>query len=240
MRPVRLLALLLALAAAPARVQETVRTAEGVFEYQGSATGVVIAAPHGAYDVNTAPIAAAAAAHLRAGYVIFRATAPGLRINVNRPTEGAGRACASEPLTGRARATYEMFLRLVRATAGVERLPLYAEIHGNAEPRASHSIQVATKGIHGGDARAVKDAYPALLAVIRARAPSFPALDFRIEPVDQILFTGSCAKRLGILATEMIPRAMHLELPRAARDEPLLDAAAALVSGLLGALPGAR
>ena len=171
-----------------------------------------------------------AAAQLRAGYIVFRATAPGLRINVNRPTEGAGRACANEPLTDRARSAYETYARLVLAAAGTARLPLYVEIHGNAEPRTAQAMEVAAKGVAAGDARAVKEAYPPLLASIRSRSPSFPALALRIEPIDQLFFTAGCVKTLGIFSTEMIQRALHVELPRAARQEPILDATATLIS----------
>jgi len=239
---IRLLAALLALALVPgaALAQESVRTADGVFEYMASATGVVIAAPHGTYDINTPPIAISIAVQLHAGYIVFRGAAPGLRINVNRPTEGAGRTCANEPLTERARSTYETYVRLVRVAAGTARLPLYVEIHGNAEPRTAQDIEVAAKGTGANDARALKEAYPLLLAAVRRRSPSFPALDLRIEPADQLFFTATCTKTLGIFSTEMIERALHFELPRAARQEPILDATAALISGLLRALPRMR
>ena len=242
MIPTRFLTLLLVmtLAPAPAHAQEVVRTADGVFEYLTSPTGVVIAAPHGTYDINTPLIAISTAAQLHAGYIVFRGAAPGLRINVNRPTEGAGRTCANEPLTERARSTYETYVRLVRVAAGTARLPLYVEIHGNAEPRTAPDIEVAAKGMGANDARALKEAYPLLLAAVRRRSPSFPALDLRIEPAEQLFFTATCTKTLGIFSTEMIERALHFELPRAARQEPILDAAAALISGLLRALPGFR
>ncbi len=100
--------------------QERVRDEQGEFEYLAAPGGVLIAAPHGTYDVNTAPLAIAVAGRLGAGYVVFRgSTGAGAWINVNRPTEGAGRSCPNEPHTDRARATYETYVRLVRAAAGV-------------------------------------------------------------------------------------------------------------------------
>jgi len=57
--------------------QELVRTADGVFEYLTSPTGVVITAPPGTYDINTPPIAISTAAQLHAGYIVFHGTAHG-------------------------------------------------------------------------------------------------------------------------------------------------------------------
>lgn len=80
--------------------QERVRDEQGEFEYLAAANGVLITAPHGTYDINTAPLAIAVAGRLGAGYIVFRgSTAAGARINVNRPTEGAGRSCPNEPHT---------------------------------------------------------------------------------------------------------------------------------------------
>ncbi len=239
---VRLLVVLLALALAsmPALGQESVRTPDGAFEYLTSPTGVIIAAPHAIPDRNTGPIAIGVAQKLGAGYVVFRSTASGLRINVNRPTEGAGRACANEPHTARAQNVYDAYLRLVRTAAGMDRLPLYVEIHGNAEPRALQHIEVATKAISPVEAGTLKDAFPGILAAARRESPAFPALSLLIEPADRVYFTASCTKALGIFAAEMIPRALHFELPRAAREEPVLDAAATIVTDLLRRLPEFR
>ena len=57
---------------AAAYAQERTNNAFGVFEqrlHQPIVTGVGIAAPHGTYDSNTAPIAVEAAQLLGAGYV---------------------------------------------------------------------------------------------------------------------------------------------------------------------------
>ncbi len=240
LRPVLTILLALAIGAPPALAQERVRHEQGEFEYLASTTGVVIAAPHGTHDINTGPIAIGVARRLGAGYVVFRGTAPGLRINVNRPTEGAGRACPNEPPTDRARSAYDAYVRVVRTAAGIDRVPLYVEIHGNAEPRTAQNIEVASKGITAADAGALKDAYPGILTVVRREWPSFPALALLIEPADRIFFTASCAKALGIFATEMIPRALHFEFPRAAREETALEATATLVAGLLRSLPRFR
>ncbi len=223
-----------------AAAQERVRDENGEFEYLAAANGILITAPHGTYDINTAPLAIAVAKMLGAGYVVFRGSTAGTRINVNRPTEGAGRACPNKPQTDRARATYETYVRLVRAAAGPERPALYVEIHGNADPRTAQNIEVASKGLSAVDALAMKDAYPAALSAVQRTWPAFPALTLLVEPVDRVFFTASCVKALGILAGDLVPRAMHFEFPRAVRETEMLDATGTLTADLLKRVPARR
>jgi hypothetical protein len=76
----------LAVLATPVLAQERLAHALGEIDYLASPTGVLIAAPHGTYDANTAPLAIAVARKLGAGYVVARRfTVDGTRINVNRP-----------------------------------------------------------------------------------------------------------------------------------------------------------
>lgn len=214
--------------------QERVRDEQGEFEYLAAANGVLITAPHGTYDINTAPLAIAVAGRLGAGYIVFRgSTAAGARINVNRPTEGAGRSCPNEPHTDRARATYETYIRLVRAAAGGDRLRLYVEIHGNADPRTAQNIEIASKGVSAAEALAMKERYPAALSAVQREWLTFPALQLLVEPVDRVFFTASCAKMLGILATDLLPRVLHVEFPRAVRESDMLEATGALTVDLL-------
>lgn len=159
---------------------------------------------------------------------------------MNRPTEGAGRACPNESHTDRARATYETYVRLVRAAIGGERPALYVEIHGNADPRSAQSIEVASKGISSADAAMMKDTYPAALAAAQRTRPGFPALVLLVEPVDRVFFTASCVKAAGILAGDLLPRALHFEFPRAVREPDMLDATVALTADLLKRAPGTR
>ncbi len=230
-----LAALVLAVSAA---AQERVRDDTGEFEYLPASNGILITAPHGTFDINTAPIAIAVAKALGTGYVVFRgSTAGGVRINVNRPTEGAGRACPNESTTERARSTYETYARLVRLTVGGERAALYVEIHGNADPRTAQRIEVASKGISSADASAMKEAYPAALAAAQRAKPEFPTLTLLVEPLDRVFFTASCVKTVGILAGDLLPRALHFEFPRAARETDMLDATATLTVDLLQRVP---
>ncbi len=223
----------LVLAASPA-AQERVRHDAGEFEYFVSPTGVLIAAPHGTYDANTAAIAIDTARKLGAGYIVFRGIdGQGLRINVNRPTEGAGRECTNEVRSDRAKAVYETYTRLVRVAAGRERPSLYVEIHGNAESRSAHNIETASKDVTAAEATAMKGGYPAILAAARQEWPRFPALGLLVEPLDRIFLTASCAKAVGILSTDLVPRALHFEFPRAARDQSLLEATSGLTANLV-------
>ncbi|MGH2375873.1 MAG: hypothetical protein ACRDIC_20680, partial [bacterium] len=158
----RTLVLLPAIAfAVSAGAQERVQDPQGEFEYLAAAGGVLITAPHGTADFNTAPLAISVARALGTGYVVFRGSMAGsMRINVNRPTEGGSMTCPNEPATDRARATYDAYVRLVRAALGGERSALYVELHGNADPRTAQNIEVASKGMTDADAVTMKEAYP--------------------------------------------------------------------------------
>lgn len=132
--------------AAPAIPHEHLAHELGEFEFLPTSTGVLIAAPHGTIDANTALVAVEAARRLGAGYVVARGfTADRTRINVNRPTEGAGLACAQEAHTARAREVYGLYTRLVSVAAGGRPLRLYVEIHGNSNPRTVQQIEVACR-----------------------------------------------------------------------------------------------
>lgn len=198
-------------------------------------SGVLLAAPHGTFDANTAPIAIDAAKRAGAGYVVaWRFVADKVRINVNRPTEGAFLPCAQEARTERAQSVYEAYSGIVRK-AGRSPFPatprLYVEVHGNSNPKTAQNIEVATVGFSAAEVRALKDAYPAMLATVRQSIGNFPELAFLIEPVDRITYTAACAKKFGLLAAT--PRGMHFEFPRSARDRDTIPGAAMLVAGIV-------
>ena len=210
--------------------QERVGHALGEFEYLPASNGLLITAPHGTYDANTPQIAAGAARQLGAGYLAaWRfATPDKVRLNVNRPTEGALLSCSQEPQTGRAKEVYEMYSGLVaKAAPG---LRLYVEIHGNANPKTAQNLEVATVGISAAQAQAVKESYAALLAQVRGQMPAFPELALLIEPVDKIYWGAACAKRLGILGKQA---GVHFEFPRGAREPHTVAGSAILVAGIV-------
>jgi hypothetical protein len=202
--------------------QERVRHALGDFEYSRNASGVLIAAPHGTFDANTAPIAIQAARELQASHLVaWRFVADKVRLNVNRPTEGAFLPCAQEPITDRAREVFETYAKLA---GNPERL--YVEIHGNSNPNTARNIEVATVGVTAAQAQALKAAYPEML-----KQSGLSDLVLLIEPVDKITYSAACAKKLGVLGRA--PRALHFEFPRSARETTTLSRAAMLVTMLV-------
>jgi hypothetical protein len=231
---ISLLALALAVWHGPAAGAEYVGHALGEFELAATTNGLLIAAPHGTFDANTAALAIEAARLLEAGYVVARQFTPNkVRMNVNRPTEGAHLACAQEAETGRARHVYDTYARLVTRAASGKPLRLYVEIHGNSNPRSAQHIDVATVGITAAQARRAKEGYPGMLVRARDRASAYPELALLIEPLDRVFFTAACTKRIGIFAEEIAPRAVHIEFPRSAREGDALHGSAALVAAIV-------
>jgi hypothetical protein len=187
--------------------------------------GVVVAAPHGTSDLGTGEIAAEIAHRTGFGLVVatgFNVDAdtrerPGRRYQVNRPVEGVPGRPASEDLdTAAARSVYEAYERRVQDTSQGP-LRFYVEIHGNSRRESADRIEIATVGVDAEQAlklrtllELVRDAH------LRAR-PSLPRLEIRMEPTDSVFYAASGAKRGGIL--RLPQRALHIELPRVARQE---------------------
>jgi hypothetical protein len=210
---------------APHPVTFDTTTATGSITGQPGWRGLVIAAPHGTSDPRTGDIAAALAR--RTGFGVVIATGFGLesdareragrRYEVNRPFEGVpGRPQAEEVATEGARQVYEAYERRVREVA---RGPLrfLAEVHGNNHRDAAGRIEIATVGVDRDEAFRLR----ALLEVIRdahLRANrQAPRLEILVEPADTLRYAASGAKKNGIL--RLPERALHIELPRAARAE---------------------
>ena len=187
--------------------------------------GYVVAAPHATSDVATGDIAAALAQRTGYGLVIATGFAlepdtrerPGRRYQVNRPREGVpGRPAAEEMSSDGARRVYDAYERRVREMAQSPLL-FYAEIHGNNHREAATQIQVATVGVDRETAFRLRT----LLELVRDAHlrghPDAPRLQILIEPVDAVRYSASGAKRDGIL--RLPRRALHVELPQAARTE---------------------
>jgi hypothetical protein len=90
---------------------------------------------------------------------------------------------------------------------------------------------VATVGFAAAEVQAVKDAYPAMLAKVRGSMRDYPELALLIEPVDRITYTATCAKKLGAFAG--VPRGVHFEFPRSARDRGTIPGSALLVAEIV-------
>ncbi len=197
----------------------------GALTAQPGRRGLVIAAPHGTSDVRTDTIAVELAR--RTGFGVVIATgfsiepdtrdSAGRRYQVNRPMEGVpGRPQSEETVTDCAREVYGAYEQRVRDVAqGPVRF--LAEIHGNNHRDAAGRIEIATVGVDRELALRLR----VLLEVIRdahLRGKSeAPRLDVLVEPADTLRYTASGAKRCGIL--KVPERALHIELPKAARAD---------------------
>jgi hypothetical protein len=185
--------------------------ATGHFETLPSTTGVVVAAPHGGYDLYSDDMARQMAWAIGAGYVL----ASGFRTydhpwNVNRPTAGAGLKADDEAHTPEAQMVYEAYAARVRKLAPT----LYVEVHGNNRPESARQIETATVNIPEAEARAFQADFRGRVAVLDA---SYPRFDMKIEPFDPIHYHASSAKKQGVFC--LVPRVVHMETPKAMRED---------------------
>lgn len=219
-----------------AAAQEIFTHSQGHFETTSMKQGIIIAAPHGTYDIRTDVLAKDVARTLGAGYIVARGFSSGAsRINVNRPTEGAGRTCERERRTERAREVYDHYVRLIGKSCDGKSLRLYVEVHGHTSIPFLNRIEIATTGITMEEARQLKERFPAFLAQAKALYPAYPELDLRIEPVDKVFFGAGCNKKIGYISTGHMDRALHMEIPRSARTPETLGATTALISSMVRA-----
>jgi hypothetical protein len=226
------LAGLSACAQQPSSTEEVVARL-GEFHASRGSNDILVAAPHGSADRNTGAIAVEAAKRLHAASLVAMRFSAEKRINVNRPTEGAGLRCAEEPQTERARHVFDAYAGRVKATASKLPIGVYVEIHGNSLPATANHLEIATKGLSREQALRVKAAYPGLLSRVREATPDYPELVVLLEPADRIHWGAACNKRLGILALPEIARALHFEFPAAAREPAMLRASAQLAEGII-------
>lgn len=198
---------------------EGVPAAKGLFEIQRGRPGLVIAAPHGTSDSATDVIGRELAR--LTGFSLVVATgfshldADGRRFNVNRPTESVpGTAARLEGETEAAREVYLAYRRRVEEAAQGP-LRFYVEVHGNGRKESAGRVEIATVGLSKDEAWRLKT----LLELVRdARLggqDDTPRLEVWVESHDPIWYTASAAKQSGVLATS--ERALHIELPKAAR-----------------------
>jgi hypothetical protein len=188
-------------------------------------TGVVVAAPHGSSDQHTGDIVAALAERtgfasvIASGFVLEPETpgGAGRRYQVNRPFEGVpGRPAAEDVATVEARRVYTTWERRVRE-ASEGPLEFYTEIHGNSRNESADRIEIATVGVDYEQAVRLRTLFELIReAHLRGHA-GVPRLAVLVEPADAVRYTASGAKRDGTL--RLAERALHIELPRAARLE---------------------
>jgi hypothetical protein len=172
--------------------------------------GVVIAAPHGTFDEHTGELVRRVSYRTGLAAVIangFTPTeTPGWRINVNRPSERHYPGGGIEIGSRRAKAVYDSFREAVLKASQGE-LKLYLDIHQNGMQR---DIEVATVGISAEEARRIKKIYREVRDSV-LKSMSLPAVDLRIEPIDEIEIGAWPAKAYGILG--LAKKSLHFELP---------------------------
>ena len=215
----------------------------GTIAAQPGRPGLVIAAPHGTSDARTGEIVTELGR--RTGFGVVVATgfnlepdtgeSPGRRYQVNRPFEGTpGRPPSEDVESDAARRIYDAYEQRVRETAQ-EPLTFYVEIHGNNHRDVADRIEIATVGVDLDEATRLRT----LLELIRdahlGANREAPRLQIFVEPANTLRYAASGAKRDGIL--KLPKRALHVELPRAARTEWRELYVAILADFLLQAVP---
>jgi hypothetical protein len=157
------------------------------------------------------------------------------RFSVNRPTEGVpGQPPSSERATDAARAVFADYRRHLEAAAQGP-LRVYVEVHGNVRAESAGRIEIATVGVSHEMAWRLKT----LLELGRDAAlqghPEVPRLQVLVEPLDALFYTASATRQTGVLG--QVPRALHIELPRAARAAHREAYTAILAAFLAQAVP---
>jgi hypothetical protein len=185
--------------------------------------GAVIAAPPGPSDPRTGQMAAELARLTGFGLVVASAfvrppggsTEP--RHEMNRPLEGVpAKPASSEVATDEARQVYDAYeRRVLEAARG--RLTFYAEIHGNDRREAADRIEIATVGVDLHEASRLRTLLELCRDAHLRAHPRAPRLEARVEPADPIVDAASNARRVGSL--RLPERALHIELPRVARQD---------------------
>lgn len=172
--------------------------------------GVVVGAPHGSFDRNTAEMVKQISYLTGIASVVANGFTPteagGWRINVNRPTEKTFPSDGSELYSPRARQVYRAFRALVLEAAAGE-LTLYVDVH---RYNTGSRIQVATVGIGRDEARILKTRYYEIRDRYLLGQPAVPAADFAIEPLEEVAMRASGAKSEGILSVAR--KGLHFEL----------------------------
>jgi hypothetical protein len=198
--------------------------ATGRMAAAGPTGGLVVAAPHGGFDLYTDEMARQAALLSGAGYLL----ASGYRTrehpwNVNRPTSGVGLPADQEARTPEAAAVFNAYMGKLEAL----KPGLYAEVHGNSRKESAGAIEVAAKGIPSGMLRALQEDFDRRVAHF---PPGCPRLPLAIEGFKPIHYHAEGAKQGGAFAR--VPRGLQFEIPRAGREDPRWRSVYATALGL--------
>ena len=169
----------------------------------------LLAAPHGTFDLYTADITEAVCSSLEwncltaRGYVV-----DGVRINVNRPTEGANLSSSNEPKTDRAACVYEYYVFQAESMLSAAQTRLYVEVHGAS---SIQHVEIATIGLSLEQTTQLKTTFQH-----EWNAVGLSSRTIKVEPNDSISLTASASKSFGMMSRGM--PSVHIELPRAMRQ----------------------
>lgn len=177
---------------------------------------ILIAAPHGEFDGGTHEITDPLCRALASECMITRAfQESGVRLNVNRPTEGARLACENEQWTPNGTLVYDIYRNELQRRIDRNDLRLLVEIHGSHESLdygTTGMLQIATKGLTLEEAQYVKMVFEA----VRIEVDGAENLEVMVEGVDKLDLTAGCSKQIGSLG--VAPKAIHIELSQHLRD----------------------
>jgi hypothetical protein len=165
----------------------------GAFQVRKGRPGIVIGAPPGASDADTDAVARELARRTGFGLVVSRSS--------------ASRQQSDEDV----QSALHAYRRLV-VDAGQGPLRLYVEVHGNGDRASAGRVQIATTGLGPDDAWRLKTLFE-LIRDARVEKPT-PRLEMVIESRTAGLQTVQVSAPAGALGAS---RALHIDLPRAAR-----------------------
>jgi hypothetical protein len=181
---------------------------------------VVAAAPHVHYDHWAEYFCNRVAKNLAIGWVVainFRdgdsrniPAVIGRHIHVNRPLESSAPG-GMEFESDRARAVFEQYTQALRTASGRDALPLDLLIELHAHHRTP-KLEVATAGIEKAQIEQLNESY----SNERAKKRMLPELS--IEPMHAVRLKAENTKRMGSMQSQISMRALHIEIPREARQ----------------------
>ncbi|MCW8963935.1 MAG: hypothetical protein OQL16_09070 [Gammaproteobacteria bacterium] len=195
----------------------------GTITFQDRRSEFIIAAPHGSYDRYTGKIVTQVCEILFWDCIVATGfSVSGVRLNVNRPTEGAGIKSSSEKQTPRAKEVYVEYKQII-ANIAEGKPRLYIEIHGSN----NMGIEVATSDISLEHARKLKtileEEWHKIFDTVSA---------IKVQKIDRVKKVNAAVKKYGVVADLKMP-AIFIELSRNLRDNHTSTLARFLATTLL-------
>jgi hypothetical protein len=200
--------------------------------------GIVIAAPHEGYDINTEPIAHTIASDSGLAFVaasFFRDLRVKRYINVNRPTGMLSKDFNRENKNKespfpRADEVYQTYRHLLRFAASSLPAKLLIEIHGHSrrdiDNKKMQLIEVAHRGVSDFRLRLLRARYLRLCSKAGISKPVpmfFEGIDENYEYKGRkynFRYKALNTKRIGSLNPKICDAAIHIELPSTLRFTP--------------------